>query len=151
MRILGEAFPLLVQVGPMQFTEESVREMAALYEPYFARGEPYATLTLQPRNAKTPGAKERKLIVDWVTSPRVAEATKRLCVASATVLPNPIARGVLTAMLWVWSPPVPIRPVATVEEGLDHCFGSIARAGLKLPKPVPLIRQEILQALRSLI
>lgn len=109
MRLLGEAFPLLVQVGPMQFTEESVREMAALYEPYFARGERYATVSLQPRNAKTPGAKERKLIVDWVTSARVAEATKRLCVASATVLPNPIARGVFTAMPGVWSRAAPVR------------------------------------------
>lgn len=151
MRLLGEAFPLLVQVGPMQFTEEAVREMAALYEPYFARGERYATVSLQPRNAKTPGAKERKLIVDWVTSARVAEATKRLCVASATVLPNPIARGVFTAMLWVWSPAVPVRPVATIEEGLDHCFDGITRAELKLPKPEAVLRQEILHALRGVI
>lgn len=151
MRLLGEAFPLLVQVGPMEYTEQSVREMAALFEPYFARGERYATVSLQPRYAKSPGAKERKLIVDWVMSPRVSEATKRLCVASATVLTNPLARGVFTAMLWVWSPPVPVRPVATVEEALDHCFSGIARAGLKLPKPEAMLREEIRKALHGIL
>lgn len=151
MRLMGETFPLLVHVGPMEYTEDSVRQMADLYEEYFERGERYAVLSLQPKFSRIPGPRERKLITDWTMSPRVAEATRTLCVASATVLPNALVRGVFTAMLWIWSPPVPVKPVARVEEGLDHCLAGLGRAGLKLPRPAPILREEVLGAVRNIV
>lgn len=151
MRLMGETFPLLLHVGPMEYTEETVREMDRLYRAYFERGERYALLALQPKAARTPGPKERKLITDWTTSPRVFEASKKLCVASATVLPNAVARGVYTALMWIWSPPFPVKAASTVDEGLDHCLAAIERAGLKLPRPAHSIRQEVLTFVKELV
>lgn len=151
MRLLGETFPLLVHVGPMEHTEEAIREMAHLYEEYFERGERYAVLSLQPRNARIPGPRERKRITDWTTSPRVTDATRKLCVASSTVLPSAIVRGVFTAMLWIWSPPVPVKAVARVEDGLDHCLNALIREGLALPRPASTIRAEVLDAVRNIV
>lgn len=151
MRLMGETFPVLVHVGPMEYTEEAVRQMADLYDEYFERGERYVLLALQPREARIPGAKERKRITDWTTSPRVLDASKKLCVASATVLPNAVTRGVYTALMWIWSPPFPVKAVGTVEEGLEHCLAGIERAGLTLPRPAHSIRQEILNSVKDIV
>ena len=78
MKVYGDTFPLLVAVGPQHFDEAAMKEMAAAYEPYFARNERYTVLNVSPRGASNPGAKERKLITDWVNSPRVRDCSKRL-------------------------------------------------------------------------
>jgi hypothetical protein len=133
MQLVSEAFPLLVLILPQRFDAQSVQAMAELYEPYFAGGERYAAVSLQPPGGVAPGAAERKLIIDWVDSPRVRRLTEQLCVASATVVPNAVARGALTAMMWVWKPSIPIHPVASLEEGLTYCVQLLKAAGIALP------------------
>ena len=89
------------------------------FERFFIRGERYATLFVSPKNADPVGAKERKLIVDYANEPRVKEFSKKLCVASATVIENTFMRGTLTAIQWFWTPAAPFRAVASVKDGVD--------------------------------
>lgn len=143
MHLVSETFPLLVLVLPQRFDAQSVHQMAELYEPYFARGERYAAVSLQPPGGVAPGPAERKLITDWVDSPRVRRLTEQLCVASATVVANPLARGVLTAMLWVWKPATPVHPVSSLDEGVDHCLRKLRDADVPIPLAETRLRMTI--------
>jgi hypothetical protein len=71
MKFLESAWPLLVAVGPMKLTDAELEEMFSGYERYFERGERYALMSVTPRGAEAPGARERKRMADWAGSPRV--------------------------------------------------------------------------------
>jgi hypothetical protein len=149
MHLVSETFPLLVLVLPQRFDAEAVQRMAELYEPYFARSERYAVVSLQPPGSEAPGPAERKLITEWVDSPRVRRLTEQLCVASATVVSNPIARGALTAMLWVWKPATPVQPVSNLDEGVNHCLNKLRLAEVPIPLAEPRLRMTIKYAVAA--
>ena len=67
-----------------------------------------------------PNARARKRIADWADAPRVRELSKKLCVASATVVAGPISRGALTAIMWLWKPASPHKAVANPSEAIDY-------------------------------
>jgi hypothetical protein len=133
MRLLADTFPLLVGVGPKRYDEAGVRERAAAFEPHFQAGKRYAFVCVQPAGTATPGAHERKLILDWADSPRVRRYAKELCVSAATVVDGAVLRGALTAILWFWRPPFPMKAVATPQLGMDYCLDQLTRAGVSLP------------------
>jgi hypothetical protein len=151
MRVLGETFPLLISVGPQRYDAAVVARMAEQFEPFFQQGKRYSVLYVQPRGAVNPGAHERKLITDWSDSPRVREFTEKLCVGTAVVLPNPILRGALTAMMWVWKPVVRIDPVDSVTAGIERCLKNLATAGVALPRSAAALRLEALQLITPLV
>jgi hypothetical protein len=150
MRFVDDFFPLLVVAHAARFDEVEFREMAEGYERYFKRNERYALLTVLPGEFVRLGACERRLIADWLNTPRVLESAKRLCVGAANVVPSAVARGALTALLWFWTPPTPLRPAATVDEGVDFCFESLAGAKVPLERPMESIRLGVLDHLRNL-
>ncbi len=125
--------------------------MADGFDTYFKRGERYALLTVAPRNAPVPGQRERQLIAEWANHPRVRDFSKRLCVGSATVVSNPLARAALSVITAIWKPPSPFLAVPTVEAGLSYCLEQIHQAGLALPKPRELVRYEMLKLLEDAI
>lgn len=149
MRFIDEAFPLLVTVSGPSLDDAELREIAAGYEQYFARGERYANLTITPRNARLPGPAERKLIADWANRPHVVSYTKSLCVGSAAVVQSPLARGVLVALQWLWTPPIPFLSVGTVAEGIDFCVERLAAEGVPLRRPASIVKLELLTLLRD--
>ena len=151
MNFMEETWPLLVVEMSKAMNEDALNELRSGFERYFARGERYSLLSVTPRGAATPSAKERKAIADWTNSPRVRQFSKELCVGSAAVVTNPLARGAITAMLWLWTPASPFKVVASIEEGLDYCFSQSAKAGLKLPRELAVIRKEILARLQGMI
>src|SRR5690606_35921348 len=104
------------------------------YARLFRRGKRYAVLSCSPIDAKATNAHGRKLIVDWAQSKEVRENSAKLCVGSATVVPSALARGALTAILWVWSPAAPHHPCGTVEEGLDWCLQRLRAGHVALPE-----------------
>ena len=150
LRIYDDTFPLLVGVGPKRFDEESVREMADAYEPYFRGAERYAVLTATPRDAVLPDARARRLMTDWLNSPRVRDCTRRLCVGTATIVPSTVTRGALTALLWFWTPGSPLKPVATVDEGLDYCFERMRIERVKLSDEAA-VRKLVGERLRDIV
>lgn len=149
VRFVEDCFPLLLCIGPRHFDDAAMAEMAAGYERYFVRGERYSLISCSPRDSVT-GARERKLISDWASTPRVREKSRELCVGSATVVRNPLARGALTAILWVWKPSSPHEAVSTPEEGIDYCLGRIQNAGLSLPRSAANVRRDLLRMIVDL-
>lgn len=133
MRLLADTFPLLVGILPKRYDEAAVMEMAAALEPHFQAGQRYAFVSVQPEGTATPGAHERKLILDWADSPRVRRYASELCVSAATVVDGALLRGALTAILWFWRPPFPMKAVATPRAGMDYCLDQLALAGVPLP------------------
>lgn len=103
---------------PLTYDKESVQKLIAGYEQMFDREQKYALLTVMPVGGETPDARTRKLIADWASLPRSSRLTARLCVGAATLLTNPIFRGALTAMYWLYKPPCPQRASPNLEDAL---------------------------------
>jgi hypothetical protein len=148
---IEDAFPLIVTVNARRFDEIEARSMADGYQRYFTRNQRYAVLSVSPRDAEPVGAKARKAVAEWVGGPDVQQYARALCVGAASVVEGAIARGALTALLWLWTPPMPLRPCATLDEGLDYCFDRLAAEGVSLPRPQDEIRRETMERLRKLL
>ena len=151
MRIIDDYFPLLVAVPRPTFDVAEVQSMMDGFERYFQRGERYAVLTIVPRSLPIPGQVERKMIGEWVGHPRVRDYTKRLCVGSATLIANPLARAAHTIIMAFGKPAAPHETVPTLERGLDYCIDSIREAGLPVSQPLELMRYQLIRELRDLL
>ncbi len=149
MRFFVEGFPLIVTVSASVWDATEVRALIDGFEPYFQRGERYAVLAVPTPNAPTPGHVERKLLGAWTSHPRVREAIKRLCVASATVVPSALERAALSIIWAFGKPPCPSEAAATLERGLDFCLERMRQEGLRLPKPPDLVRYETLRTVND--
>jgi hypothetical protein len=150
VRFFDDFLPLLLVVSSARMDDGEFGEMKAGYERYFARNERYAVLTVSPGNFIRSGARERKQVADWLNTPAVVASTRRLCVASAAVLPSAVARGAVTALFWFWTPAFPLRPVPTVAEGLEFCFEALESAKMLLPRPAEAIHLGVVECLRNL-
>lgn len=149
--LVGDYFPILLLVSPTQYTEDTVRQMAEAFEEYFIRGTRYVVISVSPNRAQPPDAKHRKLVTDWITSPRVMSYSGRLCLGSANIVPNALARGMHTALLWAWSPPFPIKPVAGPREALDYALAALEKAGVPLPPGGAALRVKIQRRLQEIM
>ncbi len=151
MLFIEDAFPLLVIVGARRFDEAETRSMADGFQRYFVRGQRYAVLSASPRDAELPGATARKMVTDWLRRDDVQKSTRALCVGAASVNENAVTRGALTALMWVWTPPMPVRPVRSIDEGLDYCLSRLEAAALALPRPADEVRRATLARLQKVL
>jgi hypothetical protein len=149
VRFQLDLWPLILVTNPRSFDEPAIRAMNDQYERIWARGERYAIVSQIEAAAGPTNARGRKLLAEWAGQSRVRRMTRELCVGSATIVPNPIARGGLTALLWLWSPPAPHQTVATVEEAVDWCLARIAAEGLQLLRPTSEVRRAALSMTRE--
>ncbi len=149
-RFIEDDLPLLIAIAPPSGSDEAaIREMNDVYERLWARDIRYAVISHTPNTASPTSAAGRKLITEWANRPRVRKMSRDYCVASSTIVENAMARGALTAILWLWTPPAPHKVVSTPDEALDWCLDHITRAGLKLPSPEPELRRRVLKTLRD--
>lgn len=146
VQFVEDFFPLLLAIGPATWTEATVADMAVSYERYFRRGERYALVS---GGGGTIAARERGAIGKWADSPRVREKSRELCVGSATITRGALARGALTALLWIWRPASPHHIAATPEEAVDWCLLRLAEAKLALPRSSEVVRREAIRRLES--
>jgi len=149
MRFFDGCFPLVVAMHASHFDEGEMHAMVEGYQAYFRRGERYALLAVAPGEAVRMGAKERKLVVDWVNDSRVKDNVKRLCVGGTSVLPSAVARHAMTALLWFWTPPCPFRATFNVDQAFDFCTDRIRAAGLQLPGSEDAVRLQVRGHLRA--
>lgn len=133
MRVFADTFPLLVAVAPRRWDAEAVKRMSDAFDVYFQRGERYAVISIQPDDSITPGPTERRLVLDWLESPRVRRYAGELCVGAATIMHGALMRGAFTAVLWFWKPPFPMETVPTVARAVDYCVERLRAAGVKVP------------------
>ena len=73
---------------------------------------------------------QRRLQADWMREHD--QLNRDLTVCMSFVLPSPLLRGVLTAILWLQPMPCPHNVVSTLEAGLRFC-----RARLSEQSPTP--------------
>jgi hypothetical protein len=153
MELLGATFPLLIAILPKKYDAASIQAMADAFRPYHARQQHFAVMHIQLKGVGVPTATERKLVTDWANSPAIRDVSARFCVVSAVVLPNPLNRGVLTAINWLLKPVCPTVPVGTAIAGVDECLDRLQQAGVTLPRSADTLRKEahaLLSARRDL-
>jgi hypothetical protein len=150
VEFVEDLFPLLIVLGPPHgFDEHQVNVMAAYYERLWKRDVRYALVSHTRKHAKDTSAHGRKLIVSWANSPRVRAMSTKYCVGSTTVVPNALARGALTAILWLWTPAAPHEACSSPEQAIDWCLKQLADARMKLPYPPEEMRRRALAILRE--
>lgn len=123
-----EHWPLVTLELPPDMSVLDLAPLTRSRQEVFARRERYVSITDASAVASLPGAKVRSAIADWAKS--IEPMAKRFQVANALVVPNPLARGVLTAVHWLAPPIVPTLVCATMGEGLAFLVEHAARAGL---------------------
>ncbi|WP_053237436.1 hypothetical protein [Sandaracinus amylolyticus] len=148
-RLLEDAFPIIVSVAPMRYDDRTVDRMAELFEQHFQRGKRYAIISVTPAEAEAPDARQRKRIADWASSPRVRDMSRKLCVGSATLVKDALARGALTAILWVWKPANPHHVTTSVDDALDWCLAKLAEEKLAMPLGPDGTRSRALSLIRK--
>ena len=72
-----------------------------------------------------PAMLTRKLIADWMTDE--AAMLKRQCASIEFAFPSTISRGVLTAILWMASAPMPTGVHATSRAAIEAALGRTGR------------------------
>ena len=151
MRFIDDWFPLVATVNAPNFDERELKSMADGFERYFERGERYTLITVSPRNAPAPGPRERKMIADWANHPRIRDFSKRLCVGTATVVTNPVARAALTVITALWKPSSPLEVAPSITKGLDYCMRRIQEERLVLPCTADLARYQLQKLLEDAV
>jgi hypothetical protein len=74
-------------------------------------------------------ARQRKRFSDWI---KESEAmSRRYCLGLSTVVPNPIVRGAMQAVLWLVTPPMPVKMFGTLEECAEQCLLWLADANVE--------------------
>jgi len=108
--------------------DSDVAEAAAVFDRIFLRGEKFTSLADIRDLTGIPGAAERKAIADWMR--RIEPEMKRHCVGAGNLMKSSVVRGAMTAIYWLFEPPVPQHYPATLEDGIDWCVQRLAAAGV---------------------
>lgn len=145
MKFVLDVFPLVVSVGARTQTEAEFDEMVAGFDRLFERGDRYALINHTPDGAEVPNARARKRIADWADSPRVRSFSKKLCVGSATIVQSQLARGALTAIMWLWKPVAPHKIVTNPVDAVDWCLDRLTAENV----PMTFTRGEAMTKLES--
>jgi len=124
-------WPLVVLHGATRrVTNEELEEFVAGQKEMLARGERYVEIC-DTRGITMVPAGQRRLLADFAKSTH-PEASK-LCMGLAVVVPSPIIKGGMTAVLWMFSPSYPVRAFTTLEEAGAFLVERAESAGLVLP------------------
>ncbi len=149
MRFIEEVYPILITVAPPEGVDATyIRDMAAFFERQWKLKRRYALISASASGNAGASAHGRKLIVDYANSPRVRAMSKEFCVGAATIVPNAFARGALTALLWLWTPPTPHYAAAAAEDAADYCIGQLEAARIALPGGAAALRARAIELAR---
>jgi hypothetical protein len=146
---IDECLPILAIVQTSADEDGEYRDLTTGFEKYFQRGQRYALLSTKRPGIPAMGAKLRRRIADWANSPRIRTFSKELCVGAASLVDDALSRGALAALLWFWTPPTPLKPVANDAEGIDYCLRRLRDERVALPRGAAEIKSELLGILQS--
>lgn len=108
--------------------ESDVAVAAAVFDRVFANAQTFTSFADIRDLRGIPGAAERKAIADWMR--RIEPQMRRHCVGAGNLIRSSVVRGAMTAIYWLFEPPVPQHYPATLDEGLDWCVQRLADAGI---------------------
>jgi hypothetical protein len=134
------SWPVVVVTMPSELTDAGTQKLIAASDALFARRQRFAMITDTRRLSRVPGARERRKLGEWLVRPEQLENQRRWSVGNATVIDNPLVRGGLQAVYWVWSAPNPQLVVATVDEAWAFVAAKLAERGVELPQPLDQLR-----------
>ncbi len=106
-----------------ELTASDVHEMRAAYDRVFARGESFVSLSDIRHVLGVPGAVERKLVADWMRD--IEPEMQAHCLGSSNLMRSSLVRGALTAIYWVFTPPVPQQHPARVADSVTWCLARL--------------------------
>jgi len=113
-------------------TDDDWRRMFAHYDDFYTRHQFFFAVTdgLGVRNLPTSG--QRKLIAEMARDhePR----SRRWCVGGASVLPNTVARGVMTAITWLAPPVYALTYHETLDQALAEAVRTLQAKGIVVPE-----------------
>jgi len=113
--------------------------MFASYEECYRRAEPFHIINDGVGIRSTPSPRQRQLVA---TKAREHEAmSKAWVVGSATVVPNAVLRGIVTAITWLAPPVYALSLCATLPEAVDIAFGRLRARGIPIGPDLLRYRQ----------
>jgi hypothetical protein len=128
-------WPLLLLTFPRVVTESTVRRLIAAYETAFQRATRFIAVCDGTAIAKFPGAAERKILVDWMTTTEgFNERERKWTLGTGVVVPSGTMRALVAAFNLIRRPISPQQWTATLVEALDWSHARFVGAGIS-PNP----------------
>ncbi len=142
IEISDALFPIILQTMYAEIRDTDVEAMIAWYERHFAKNlGRHAVVVYGTPDHGTMNAKQRKRVGAWQKS--IEERTRELCVSSAIVLHSAFQRGALTALNWIYPPPVPQKAFASLPDAFDWALAALRAEQITIPPHVLRYREDL--------
>jgi len=128
---VDETGPLTTFVFRERVSDADFDKYLSLYDAIVARGEPWVSI-FDARDVRPLDSKQVRRQAEWIKRNR--EALSKLNVGIAFVIPSPMIRGVLKAILWMQPLPQPHVVVASISAAYAWCVLQLKAAGLPVPR-----------------
>lgn len=125
-------FPLVTLVLPSRMTAVSVASLTAGFEQLFARRSKFIVIADIRPMQHVPDALSRRALTDALSLPAFRDMQHRYQLGSANILESAPIRAALTAVLWVWSPSVPMYAASSMQDAEAWCLARLADAGVMM-------------------
>lgn len=124
----SSAFPFVfVRYAPENATDAEVRDFIADQRRILHMKRRFILLVDATRPTSS-SSTHRRMYADWM---KEAEELSRLyCAGIVLVVSNPVMRGAMQAVLWFFTPPMPIVMVGTLEEAARRTTDMMRKEGM---------------------
>lgn len=114
-------FPFVfIRFAPENAMDDEVRWLIGEQRKMFERRQRFVMLVDASRpTASSPV--QRRMYTNWMKESE--PLSERYCAGMAIVIANPVMRGALQAVLWFFTPPVPVATFGTLREAAAHTAG----------------------------
>lgn len=113
------SWPLVVvRFPPSASSDEDIEQHIADQRRLLSRRQRFVQI-IDASHAPVISARQRKRFSEWIEESKLE--SKRYCLGLAAVVPNPIVRGAMQAVLWLVTPPMPVKMFARIEECAAQC------------------------------
>lgn len=140
LSIVTASWPVVVVTLPSAFDDAQAEQLIEVSGELFSRRQRFAMITDSRRLKTVPSAMQRRKLGEWLVRPEQLEHQRRWSVGNATVVDNPLVRGSLQAVYWIWTPPNPQHVTGDLDEAWAFVGGKLAAQGIELPHPLEQLR-----------
>lgn len=110
-----------------QPTDEEFQAYLDEYNAVLRRRLPYASVTITMPHTPMTKARHARMQAKWMADQE--EPIREFCAGAALVLPSPVMRGVLRAILSMQKMPIPYKVFREEDEGIRWALERLAKAG----------------------
>ena len=124
-------FPLVEIAFAKPISDEDIRSFCDKMRALAHGGRRYASV-FDTRGVFSIPSNQRKEMADLQVE--LSGASAKVVVVACLAFPNPIARGVVTAINWATPPSFPQRYFDSVESARQHAISALRAEGLEVPE-----------------